>query len=168
MFRHRSIVILVLLAACSPPQRQTATNAPAQSVAPNAVLSGVTPLEGEWFLNAPDLGLVSAAFGVPESEGEFAVQCDLAAHRVTLFYSWELTPDQDTTLRVLAQGQAVEFAAHSYNEGLPTVNAEVPGSDPRLAALAATQEHFGVAVGEDVTSMPWDQKIAQVLSRCAE
>ncbi len=82
-------------------------------------------------------------------------------------YERELYPDQDTTLRLITESTTIELPARSFNEGLPTVSATLAGSDPRLAALAATQERFGVEIAGEISVLPWDPAIALTLAGCA-
>jgi hypothetical protein len=159
--------LALLLAACTPPAPQA--SAPDDAAAPasaNAAQLSIAPLPGQWFFNG-DGATVSTAFGPPESEGVFAVVCNGGTTRVTLMSSHELVPDQATTLRIITATQTLDFPARSLNQGLPTVNAELDGADPRLAALAATQERFAVEVAGESYVLPWDQSIARTLSNCA-
>lgn len=160
---------LVMLAACSPPSadRDRAANAGDVAAPADAAALGGVPMEGVWSHNG-DGATVSAGFGAPESEYLFIVICEGGTGQVRIDYEHELYPDQDTTLRIITETQAVEFPARSSNEGLPTVSAEVAGDDARLAALAATgQERFAVEVAGEISVLPWDEAIALTLSNCA-
>lgn len=159
--------IALFLAACSPLAPQSATEAPPPAAAsPDASMLAGEPMQGQWSFNG-DAGTISAGFGAPESEYLFLVVCNAPTGRVTLTYEHELAPDQDTTLRIVTAAQTLDFAARSFNEGLPNVSAEIAGADPRLASLAATQERIAVEVGGETSVLPWDQNIARVLQNCA-
>lgn len=163
------------LAACG--QSGSAPEAPADAAAnagdvgeaapanPDASVLGSTPATGEWTLLG-DGATVSAGFGVPQSEYQFIVVCNGGPNRVRLTTEHQLSPNQDTTLRIITEAQTVDFPARSFNEGLPSVNAEVDGADPRLDALAATQERFAVEVAGQAIVLPWDQAIARALGNC--
>lgn len=96
----------------------------------------------------------------------FGVQCELATRRITLLYPYDLVPDQPTTLRIITASRTIDFPAHSFNDGLPSVNAELDGADVHLAALAARQERFGVRVQGQVAVFPWDESLARVIAAC--
>lgn len=165
-------VIALLLAACSPPappqQPQSSPDGPPPAAAnPDAAMLASEPMPGQWSFNG-DAGTISAGFGAPESEYLFLVVCNAPTGRITLTYEHELAPDQDTTLKIVTAAQTLDFAARSFNEGLPNVSAEVEGADPRLAALAATQERIAVEVGGETSVLPWDQSIARVLQACRD
>lgn len=173
MLRRLAFAALaVLLAACgqsAPPAPQAPAATPAPAAAnPDAAQLSATPLPGQWFFNDSGEGLVSTGFGEPESEGVFGVQCERATHRVTLMYTHELAPDQDTQMRIVTAAQTLDLPARSFNDGLPSVNAALGASDPRLAALGARQQRFAVDVAGDTSVFPWDESIARVLQSCAE
>ena len=122
-------------------------------------------MPGQWFFNG-DGGTVSAGFGAPESEYLFLISCNAPTGRIALMYERELVPDQDTTLKIVTATQTLEFAARSSNEGLPAVNADIAGADPRFAALAATQTRIAVDVAGEVSVLSWDPSIARALAAC--
>jgi len=158
---RRSIAAFaLLLAACAPPAPSEAPAPPSE----NSALSA-EPQPGQWSFNA-DAGTISAGFGAPESEYLFLVICNAPTGRATLSYERELYPDQDTTLTLVTASGSQDFAARSFNEGLPSVSAEVEGGDARLAALAASQERFAVTVAGETSVLPWDGSIAEALSSC--
>lgn len=159
--RSSIAAFVLLLAACAPP-------APSEAPAPTAENPALSaePLPGQWSFNA-DAGTISAGFGAPESEYLFLVVCNAPTGRVTLSYEHELSPDQDTTLTLVTASGSHDFPARSFNEGLPSVNAEVEAGDARLAALAASQESFSVTVAGETSVLPWDASIAEALSSCA-
>lgn len=167
--RTHLTALALFVAACSPPAAIPAApaeaEAPAPPANPDAALLSATPLDGIWSFNA-DAGVSAAGFGAPESEYLFIVSCNAPAGRVTLTYEHELAPDQDTTLRIVTAAQSLDFPARSFNEGLPSVNAEVGGGDPRLAALRAAQERFAIEVAGETSVLRWDQSIARALAEC--
>lgn len=165
---------VLLIAACSQPapgaDQDRAAHAgdvgEAAPANPDAAALGGAPMEGVWSHNG-DGATVSAGFGAPESEYLFIVVCEGGAGQVRIDYERELYPDQDTTLRLITESTTIELPARSFNEGLPTVSATLAGSDPRLAALAATQERFGVEIAGEISVLPWDPAIALTLAGCA-
>ncbi len=171
-----SLIVLLLLAACSPaPQNSNAgkTETPAAQAtstqAPNAAALSATPAEGQWFFNG-DEGVISANFGPPESEGILSIVCTEGDRRISLHYNGELTPDQDTTLTLITATQSLEIPARSHNEGLPGISAEIAANAPQhgalLAALTAQQQRFAIVGAGDTVVLPWDQSIARALAGC--
>jgi hypothetical protein len=165
---------VLFVAACSQPAPapdedraahagDTGEAAPAN---PDAAALGGAPMEGVWSHNG-DGATVSAGFGAPESEYLFIVVCEGGTGQVRVDYEHELYPDQDTTLRLITETATVELPARSFNEGLPTVSAQVAGGDARLAALAARQERFAVEVAGEISVLPWNEAIALTLAGCA-
>ena len=170
----RAVLVIAMLAACSPaPESNTQTPAsqaaPEQAAAPNAAALSAAPAEGQWFFHS-DEGLISANFGPPESEGILSIVCNEGDRSIRLFYGGELTPDQDTTLRVLTATQSLDVPARSHNEGLPAISADIAADAPLhaalLDALAAQQERFAIASVDDTVVLPWDQSIARALANC--
>jgi hypothetical protein len=168
------IATLVLLAAaCSPPAEAPQTRAPSESsdapgpaaaVNPDAAALGPAADFGQWFSDSAP-ARTSACYGAPESECVVSLGCE--GRRVTLMSSHELAPDQDTTLTIATASQTLALPARSFNEGLASVSAELDGADPRLAALAARQDRFGVDVGGETHVYPWHESVARVLAACA-
>lgn len=162
----RALMFALALAACGPaaepapaaPEAPAATN-------PDAAVLGSTPLEGAWALHG-DGATVAAGFGPPESEYALVIGCNSGTGRAHINWSHELAPDQDTQLRIITEAETAEFPARSFNEGLPFVNVDIDGADPRLAALAAPQERFAVEVMGEASVVPWDQAIADALRDC--
>ncbi len=171
----RALFALFLLAACSPaPQNsnagKTQTPAPqAAPVAPNAAALAATPAEGQWFFNG-DEGVISANFGPPESEGILSIVCNAGDRRISLHFNGELTPDQDTTLRLITATQSLELPARSHNDGLPGISAEIAADAPQhgalLAALTVRQQRFAIVGAGDTVVLPWDPSIARALAGC--
>jgi hypothetical protein len=172
----RALFAIALLAACSPaPQNNTEgkTETPAAQAAPtpapNAAALAGTPAEGQWFFNG-DEGVISANFGPPESEGILSIVCNEGDRRISLHFNGELTPDQDTTLRVLTATQSLELPARSHNEGLPGISADIAADAPQhaalLDALSAQQQRFAITGAGETVVLPWDQSIARALAGC--
>ena len=167
-----TLFAIALLAACSPaPQSKTET--PASQAAPtpasNAAALTATPAEGQWFFNG-DEGVISANFGPPESEGILSIVCNEPNRRISLHFNGELTPDQNTTLRILTATQSLELPARSHNEGLPGISADIAADAPQhaalLDALSAQQQRFAITGAGDTIVLPWDQSIARALTNC--
>jgi hypothetical protein len=173
----RVVFAIALLAACSPaPQSNqsktetpAARAAPAPPAAPNAAALSAAPAEGQWFFNS-DEGVISANFGPPESEGILSIVCNEPDRRISLHYGGELTPDQDTTLRILTATQSLDIPARSHNDGLPAVSADIAADAPQhaalLGALSTQQERFAIVGAGDTVVLPWDQSIARALANC--
>ena len=127
------------------------------------------PLTGQWFFRGDD-GVLSAGFGAPESEFQFAVACRQADGVVTVMSNHELVPDQETILSIIVATNTVNLPAHSHNEGLPSVNAVLEGGTEyargTAIALAEPQERFGVKVGNDLRIYPWSEELNRALVRC--
>jgi hypothetical protein len=170
----RAVFAIALLAACSPaPQSKTETPAaqaaPTPAAAPNAAALSAAPAEGQWFFNG-DEGVISANFGPPESEGVLSIVCNEPDRRISLHYNGELTPDQDTTLRILTATQSLDLPARSHNDGLPGISADIVADAPQhaalLGALSAQQERFAIVGAGDTVVLPWDQSIPRALANC--
>jgi hypothetical protein len=178
----RALLIPLLLAfalSCSPapPADQGAPDPSAEQPsaptgAPNAEFAPVqagTPLTGQWFFRSDD-GVLSAGFGAPESEFQFAVTCRQADGVVTVMSNHELFPDQQTILSIIVASSTVNLPATSFNEGLPSVTAELDGGTEYARGvainLAERQERFGVKVGNDLRVYPWSEELTRALERC--
>lgn len=166
----------LILAACgqpAPPQQQPAEQAPAAEQAPSpeaayaAALREETPADGQWFAQERE-GTVAAGFGLPQSEYQFVVACEAGA--LSLQIERELMPDQPTTLRLITSTRLMDLAAHSYNEGLPAIIAEVAADAPEKAhligMLGQPQERFAVEAAGARTVFPWDESLARALAAC--
>jgi len=167
-----TVFAMALLAACSPaPQSKPST--PAAQATPtqasNVAALAATPAEGQWFFNG-DEGVVSANFGPPESEGILSIVCNEGDRRISLHFNGELTPDQDTTLRLLTATQSLELPARSHNDGLPGISADIAAGAPQhaalLNALTAQQQRFAITGAGDTIVLPWDQSIPRALAGC--
>jgi hypothetical protein len=160
----------LLIAACSPPAPPAAEPAADPPAAPSesnaAELAG--PLAaGQWSFRA-DESVFAAGFGAPESEYQLVVTCNAGSGAVSIMSAHELAPDQPTTLTLITATRTVSVAAASFNEGLPSVNAELARSDAQdaIAALSQPQERIGVAVNGEAHLYPWDQALARALQNC--
>jgi hypothetical protein len=164
----RALVILAfVLAACSPPPP---TPAPAPEPPPEVIEANpeyetlaAAALPGEWFTSTSDAG-PAACFGAPQSECVFSIGCHVGSGRVSVFWSHELFPDQDVELKLIAATGTMALPARSFNEGLPSVNADTTAA--RLAPLARSQERFGVEIRGEVSAVPWNESVATVIAAC--
>jgi hypothetical protein len=173
----RSILTaLFLLAACTPPgPAETAEEVRVPQPVPDnanaefAPVQAGTPLTGQWFFRGDD-GVLAAGFGAPESEFQFAVTCRQADGVVTVMSNHELFPDQETILSIIVASSTVNLPANSFNEGLPSVTAELDGGTEYARGvainLAERQERFGVKVGNDLRIYPWSEELTRALERC--
>jgi hypothetical protein len=178
----RATIILaasVSALSCSPapPADQGAPDPPAAQAsapagAPNTEFAPVqagTPLHGRWFFRGDD-GVLSAGFGVPESEFQFLVTCRQGDGVVTVMSNHELAPNQQTILSIIVASSTVNLPANSFNEGLPSVNAQLDGGTEYARGvainLAERQERFGVKVGDDLRVYPWSEELTRALELC--
>ena len=173
----RSILAaLFLLAACTPPgPAETVEDVRVPQPVPDnanaefAPVQAGTPLTGQWFFRGDD-GVLAAGFGVPESEFQFAVTCRQADGVVTVMSNHELFPDQQTILSIIVASSTVNLPANSFNEGLPSVTAELDGGTEYARGvainLAERQDRFGVKVGNDLHIYPWSEELTRALERC--
>ena len=173
----RSILAaLVLLAACTPPgPAETAEEVRVTQPVPDnanaefAPVQAGTPLTGQWFFRGDD-GVLAAGFGAPESEFQFAVTCRQADGVVTVMSNHELAPDQQTILSIIVASSTVNLPATSFNEGLPSVTAELDGGTEYARGvainLAERQDRFGVKVGNDLRIYPWSEELTRALVQC--
>ncbi|MEZ5957781.1 MAG: hypothetical protein R3C27_11295 [Hyphomonadaceae bacterium] len=168
------ITAALLLAACSPAPTEeapvsAATTAEAQAPANSDTAAlGATPQTGSWTLRI-DEGTTAAGFGVPESEYQLVIGCQ-AGGNITVIAEHELSPDQNTTLRIITAVQTIDLPARSFNEGLPTVTAEVTqdaaAKTPLIGMLGAPTDRFAVDIAGQITVFPWDEAVAQALTAC--
>lgn len=171
----RTLLLALALAACSPaapPPDQAAhagdTGEP-QAVNVDAAALGATPQTGAWILRT-DEGTTAAGFGAPESEYLLVVSCETPTGKISVIYEHELSPDQDTTLRIITPVQTLDLPARSFNEGLPTIIAEA-GADAAqktalIAMLGAPTDRFAVEVNGESTVFPWADDVAEALIAC--
>lgn len=169
------LVLIALIAACSPPASQDAPAAPAAESAPAAPANpetaalGAIPASGAWTFRV-DAGTHAAGFGVPESEYQFIIVCEAGSGNLSLTYEHELAPDQATTLRLITAVQSIELPARSFNEGLPNVTAEIADADPLkpllIGMLGAPTDRFAADVAGEIQVFPWSDEIAQALTAC--
>lgn len=172
--RTQLIALALLAAACSPAPSQStgevaATTTESAPVDPNAAALGATPQTGAWTLRT-DEGTTGAGFGAPESEYQLTIACEAGSGKLTLIYEHELAPDQDTTLRIITPVQTLDLPARSFNEGLPSVTAEVLDSTPAkpalISMLGAPTDRFAVDVNGEITVFPWADAVSQALIAC--
>jgi hypothetical protein len=154
-----------------------ASNASAASAAPaapavaanNAPLLGAALSYGQWYSRG-DEGTIAACYGAPESECSITIQCEAPTGKLTFTTMHELVPDQPTALRLMTQTHTLDLAARSFNEGLPSINADLADESAEKAALIAllspTQPSFAVEHRGEITVYPWDEAIARTLNAC--
>jgi hypothetical protein len=174
----RTVITLIALTltACTPapPPSQAAPDPAAATVAseasapaPNYALLSAAPQTGAWSFQA-DGATHAAGFGAPESEYQLVLICNHGSGAVTLTSAHELAPDQDTILTLITLNDTRTLAAKSFNEGLPSVTAELAGADARDIAtlLTAPQTNLGIDVAGETHVYPWSAEIAQALEGC--
>ncbi|WP_135212909.1 hypothetical protein [Vitreimonas flagellata] len=162
----------ILLAACAPEapapaETPSAEIADANAPAPNYALLSIAPQTGTWSFQA-DGATHAAGFGAPESEYQLVLICNHGSGAVTLTSAHELAPDQATTLNLITLDANRALPAQSFNEGLPSVTAELAGDQARDIAtlLTAPQANIGIDVAGEVHVYPWSAEIAQALEGC--
>lgn len=168
------ITAALLLAACSPqPSDQSAetaaTNVAETPVNPDTAALGGAPQTGSWTLRT-DEGLTAAGFGAPESEYQLVITCEAPSGNLSVMAEREVSPDQDTTLRIITAVQSIDLPARSFNEGLPSVTADVADNaatkTPLISMLGAPTDRFAVDIAGEVSVFPWHESIAQALTAC--
>lgn len=164
----------ILLAACAPeapaPAETPSAEIAAQDAsarAPNTALLSIAPQTGAWSFQA-DGATHAAGFGAPESEYQLVLICNHGSGAVMLTSAHELAPDQATTLNLITLDATRALPAQSFNEGLPSVTAELAGDQARDIAtlLTAPQANIGIDVAGEVHVYPWSAEIAQALEGC--
>lgn len=173
--RFTLIAFALLVTACAPaapPASEPAPEATAPSPAPaadNAAALSANPATGNWVFHG-DEGITSTCFGAPNSECAIAIQCEAPTGKLSVLYSAELIPDQPTTLTILTPAQTVALPARSFNEGLPSINAELADESAEkaamIAALTPAQERFAVDANGEITVYPWNETVARTLNAC--
>ncbi|MEQ1819681.1 MAG: hypothetical protein ABL871_13830 [Terricaulis sp.] len=172
--RSTFIALALLAAACSPAPTAPAesgatTTAESEPIDPNTAALSATPQTGAWSVRT-DEGTTAAGFGAPESEYQLTIVCEAASGKLTLMSEHELAPDQDTTLRIITPVQILDLPARSFNEGLPSVTAEVLDSDAAKTALismlGSPTDRFAVEVNGQSTVFPWADAVSQALIAC--
>ena len=169
------ITAALLLAACSPapsdqPAEIAATTAEPQTPEnPDAAALGATPQPGAWSLRT-DEGTTGAGYGPPESEFLLTIACQSGSGALSITSNHELSPDQDTTLRIITAVQTLDLPARSFNEGLASVTAEVPDSSaakaPLISMLGAPTDRFAIEVHGEAHVYPWNEAVAEALTAC--
>lgn len=188
--------LTILLTACTPsppPSSQPAAEPPAAScesetqtaaeaarcaadgaaangaATANAAALSATPATGRWSFHG-DSGVTSTCFGAPNSECAISFMCEAPSGKVSVLYSAELIPDQPTTLTAITRTQTLAIPARSFNEGLPSINAELADTSTEkaalLEALTPTQDVFAIDANGEITVYPWDESVAQTLNAC--
>lgn len=170
-----SLTTAILLAACAPetpaPAETPSAEIAAQDAnapAPNTALLSIAPQTGAWSFQA-DGATHAAGFGAPESEYQLVLICNHGGGAVTLTSAHELAPDQATTLNLITLDATRALPAQSFNEGLPSVTAELAGDQARDIAtlLTAPQANLGIDVAGETHVYPWSEEIAQALEGCS-
>jgi hypothetical protein len=173
----RAVFTLALaLTACGPAVEAPPDNAAhagdvgeTQPANPDAAALGATLQQGAWTFRA-DEGVFGAGFGTPESEYQLNIACESPMGQLTLSIEHELAPNQDTVLRIITTAQNVELPARSFNEGLPSVSAELADDAPLkpllIGTLGTPTDRFAVEVAGQISVFPWDQAIARSLEAC--
>ena len=177
VFRTIVTICTLTLTACTPaPPASQASPDPAAapvasdasvSVADNAARLSATPQTGAWSFQADD-GLFAAGFGAPESEYQLVVTCNQASGAVTLMSAHELAPDQATTLNLIFADSTRALPAQSFNEGLPSISADLEGepASALAAALSTPRDILGVEAAGETHVYPWSTEIARALAGC--
>lgn len=170
----RILILALALAACSPATTteqapETAATANEPAINADAAALGATPQPGAWTFRA-DEGTFAAGYGPPESEYLLTISCEAASGKLILMSSHELSPDQDTTLRIITAVQTLDLPARSFNEGLPSVTADVtddaPAKTPLISMLGAPTDRFAIEVAGEAHVFPWNENVAQALTAC--
>lgn len=170
----RILILALALAACSPATNEkapetAATTASEPAINVDAAALGATPQPGAWTFRV-DEGTHAAGFGPPESEYLITIVCEAASGKLTLTSNHELSPDQDTTLRIITAVQTLDLPARSFNEGLPSVTAEVADDaatkSPLISMLGAPTDRFAIEVAGEAHVFPWNDAVAQALTAC--
>ncbi|MGQ0532143.1 MAG: hypothetical protein ACT4OF_05545 [Caulobacteraceae bacterium] len=168
--------LALLLAACAPaapPAQQGSAEpeagAPHVVQHPDTAALAAAPAAGQWF-ERTDEGVTGAGFGAPNSEYQFVVTCTAPSGALTIMSANELAPDQATTIRLITSTRTLELPARSFNEGLPSLSAEVADADPLkpllIGMLGAPTDRFAVVAGGESTVFPWHESIARTLIAC--
>lgn len=171
-----ALALLTCTLSCAPPAPPATEPAASESsvlapaiAADNTAALSAAPASGAWVFHG-DEGVISACFGAPESECAISLQCEAPTGAITVLYSAELVPDQPTTLRMLTPAQTLDLPARSFNEGLPSINAELidgaPARDALIAQLSPAQERFAVDANGEITVYPWNDAVARTLDAC--
>lgn len=171
----RIILLAIALAACSQEETTTLSHpyeypeTEAQASAPDAAALAGAPQTGAWTLRT-DEGVTAAGFGPPESEYLLTIVCEAPSGELSITAEQELSPDQDTTLRIITAVQSLDLPARSFNEGLPMIIAEVADDaatkTPLIGMLGAPTDRFAIEVSGEAFVFPWDDSIAQALTAC--
>lgn len=170
---NSATILALALTACTPapPASQAAPDpaaAPATSdTSTNSALLSAAPQTGAWAFQADD-AIFAAGFGAPESEYQLVLICNHGSGAVTLTSAHELAPDQATILNLITLDATRALPAQSFNEGLPSVTAELAGDQARdiAALLTAPHANLGIDVAGEVQIYPWSAEIAQALEGC--
>ncbi|MBL8545423.1 MAG: hypothetical protein JNL81_03115 [Hyphomonadaceae bacterium] len=174
----RIFLLALALIACSPAAPPAAEDdraahagdaGEAQPANPDAAALGAAPVEGSWTLRT-DEGVTGAGFGPPESEYLLTIACETPTGKISLIYEHELAPDQNTTLRIITPVQTLDLPARSFNEGLPSVTADVlegtPAKTALISMLGAPADRFAVEVNGEISVFPWADEVSQALIAC--
>lgn len=169
------LLLIALAASCTPapqpppPATESATSASVDGATANAAALSATPATGRWSFHG-DEGITSTCFGAPNSECAISFMCEAPSGKVSVLTSAELIPDQPTTLTLITRTQTLSIPARSFNEGLPSINAELADTSAEkaglLEALAPTQDVFAIDANGEITVYPWDESIKRVLDAC--
>jgi hypothetical protein len=171
----RFLIAALLLAACAPeapapaqPASETGVE-PQAPQHPDAAALAAAPASGQWFERVEE-GTFAAGFGVPQSEYQFSIACTAGSGAIGVTSGHELAPDQATTIRLITATQSLELPARSFNEGLPSITAEIADNDPvkplLIGMLGAPTDRFAVDAGGTITVFPWHESIARTLIAC--
>jgi hypothetical protein len=166
------------LAACSPAEEEERLGGvilehppelPPSPLNLDAAALTHAPATGQWFERV-DEGTFATGFGAPESEYQFIIVCTQGSGAINVTSSNELAPDQDTLIRIITSTQTLELPARSFNDGLPSIAAEVaesaPQKTPLIGMLGAPTDRFAVDAGGEITVYPWHDSIARTLIAC--
>ncbi|HEX8901198.1 hypothetical protein [Vitreimonas sp.] len=173
MLYRFALTAILALTACTPapPASQAAPDPAAAQAASdasaNAARLSAAPQTGAWAFQADD-AIFAAGFGAPESEVQLVFTCNQASGAVHITSAHELAPDQDTTLTLIMLNATRALPAKSFNEGLPSVTAELAGDQARdiAALLSAPHANLGIEIAGETHVYPWSPEIAQALEGC--
>jgi hypothetical protein len=164
----RALIIASALAvsACNPqPTPEPDADSPGTELPVAAELLANEALAGAWAM-VGDGATVGVLFTPTDYENTLAIGCNTGTGQA--YINWTISdPAEDTEVRVYTAAETVTFAATAINDGVAMRAVDVVGTDPRLAALTASQERFAVQASGEAIVVPWDPSIAEVLNACA-
>jgi hypothetical protein len=118
---------------------------------------------GDWFYSRTSTG-TAARFGVPQSEGQFALLCAPGSRTIALVRDGDFAADSPMTVRTETATRTLAAARAADAGGM---RATLSARDPLLDAMAFSKGRFAIEVtGSQTLYLPSWPEVTRVIEDC--